>query len=45
MLTLVKLTDAEYLISSVASGLEDYYMGSGEAPGNDGQSWPHLGPL
>jgi conjugative relaxase-like TrwC/TraI family protein len=33
VLTLVKLTDAEYLISSVASGLEDYYMGSGEAPG------------
>ena len=33
MLTLVKLTNAEYLITSVASGLEDYYMGSGEAPG------------
>lgn len=33
MLTLVKLTGAEYLITSVASGLEDYYMGSGEAPG------------
>ena len=33
MLTLVKLTNAEYLITSVASGLEDYYVGSGEAPG------------
>jgi len=33
VLTLVKLTNAEYLISSVASGLEDYYVGSGEAPG------------
>ena len=33
VLTLVKLTNAEYLITSVASGLEDYYMGSGEAPG------------
>ncbi len=36
VLTLVKLTDAEHLITSMASGLEDYYMGSGEAPG----VWP-----
>ena len=33
MLTITKLRGAEYLISSVAEGLEDYYMGAGEAPG------------
>lgn len=33
VLTITKLRGAEYLISSVADGLEDYYMGAGEAPG------------
>ncbi|MGH9116780.1 MAG: MobF family relaxase [Acidimicrobiales bacterium] len=33
MLTITKLRGAEYLIRAVADGLEDYYMGSGEAPG------------
>ncbi|MGH9136168.1 MAG: MobF family relaxase [Acidimicrobiales bacterium] len=33
MLTITKLKSAEYLIRSVAEGLEDYYMGAGEAPG------------
>ena len=33
MLTITKLRGAEYLISSVAKGMEDYYMGAGEAPG------------
>ena len=33
VLTITKLRGAEYLISSVAEGLEDYYMGAGEAPG------------
>ena len=33
MLTITKLRGAEYLISSVAEGVEDYYMGAGEAPG------------
>ena len=33
MLTLVKLTNAEYVLSGVAAGLEDYYMGVGESPG------------
>ncbi len=33
MLTITKLKGAEYLISSVADGMEDYYMGAGEAPG------------
>ena len=30
---LAKLTDAEYVLEQVAAGLEDYYLGSGEAPG------------
>jgi conjugative relaxase-like TrwC/TraI family protein len=30
---LAKLTDAEYVLRQVAGGLEDYYLGSGEAPG------------
>lgn len=33
MLSLAKLTDAEYVLRQVAGGLEDYYLGSGEAPG------------
>ncbi len=33
MLTITKLKGAEYLIASVADGMEDYYMGTGEAPG------------
>ncbi len=33
MLRLAKLTDAEYVLTQVAAGLEDYYLGSGEAPG------------
>ncbi len=33
MLRLAKLTDAEYVLRQVAGGLEDYYVGSGEAPG------------
>ncbi|MGH9119129.1 MAG: MobF family relaxase [Acidimicrobiales bacterium] len=33
MLTITKLKGAEYLIRSVADGMEDYYMGAGEAPG------------
>ena len=33
MLRLAKLTDAEYVLDQVAGGLEDYYLGSGEAPG------------
>jgi conjugative relaxase-like TrwC/TraI family protein len=33
VLTVTKLRGAEYLIASVAEGMEDYYMGAGEAPG------------
>jgi conjugative relaxase-like TrwC/TraI family protein len=33
VLTITKLTDAEYLLSQVALGIDDYYMGVGEAPG------------
>ncbi|HVW31364.1 MAG TPA: MobF family relaxase, partial [Acidimicrobiia bacterium] len=33
MLRITKLADAEYLLRQVARGVEDYYMGSGEAPG------------
>jgi conjugative relaxase-like TrwC/TraI family protein len=33
VLTITKLVSAEYLISSVAEGVEDYFMGAGEAPG------------
>jgi conjugative relaxase-like TrwC/TraI family protein len=33
MLTVTKLRGVEYLIASVAEGLEDYFMGAGEAPG------------
>lgn len=33
MLRISKLTDAEYVLEQVAGGLEDYYLGRGEAPG------------
>ena len=33
MLRITKLADAEYLIAQVAMGIDDYYVGGGEAPG------------
>jgi conjugative relaxase-like TrwC/TraI family protein len=33
VLTITKLGGAEYLLSQVAQGVEDYFMGAGEAPG------------
>ncbi len=33
MLTVTKLGDADYLIDQVAVGVDDYYLGRGEAPG------------
>jgi len=33
MLRITKLADAEYLINQVALGIDDYYLGIGEAPG------------
>jgi conjugative relaxase-like TrwC/TraI family protein len=33
MLRISKLADAEYLIGQVALGIDDYYLGIGEAPG------------
>ena len=33
MLTVTRLTDAEYLISSVALSIDEYYAGVGESPG------------
>jgi len=33
VLTITTLADAEYLLRQVAMGVDDYYMGSGEAPG------------
>ena len=33
MLRISKLADAEYLIGQVALGIDDYYVGVGEAPG------------
>jgi conjugative relaxase-like TrwC/TraI family protein len=33
VLRISKLTDAEYVLEQVAGGLEDYYLGKGEAPG------------
>jgi conjugative relaxase-like TrwC/TraI family protein len=33
MLRITKLADAEYLINQVALGIDDYYLGVGEAPG------------
>ncbi len=39
MLTITKLRSAEYVITAVAVGMEDYYMGAGEAPGVWQGSW------
>jgi conjugative relaxase-like TrwC/TraI family protein len=33
VMTITKLRGAEYLLRSVADGVEDYFMGAGEAPG------------
>jgi hypothetical protein len=33
VLTVTALTNAEYLLGSVALGIDEYYMGVGEAPG------------
>ncbi|MCA1844160.1 MAG: relaxase domain-containing protein, partial [Actinobacteria bacterium] len=33
MLRIAKLANARYLLDQVAVGVEDYYMGAGEAPG------------
>jgi conjugative relaxase-like TrwC/TraI family protein len=33
VLTITKLNDAEYVISGVALGVDEYYTGTGEAPG------------
>lgn len=33
MLTVTRLTDAEYLISSAALSIDEYYAGAGESPG------------
>ena len=44
MLTLTELRDAEYVISSVALGVDEYYAGIGEAPGVwAGRFAPELG--
>ncbi len=39
MLTLTTLTDAEYLISSVALSIDEYYAGVGESPGAWSGKW------
>ena len=39
MLTLTALTDAEYLISSVALSIDEYYAGVGESPGVWAGKW------
>ena len=39
MLTLTALTDAEYLISSVALSIDEYYAGAGESPGVWSGKW------
>jgi conjugative relaxase-like TrwC/TraI family protein len=33
VLSVIKLADAEYTIGQVALGIEEYYLGEGEAPG------------
>ena len=33
VLTITKLSNAEYVLGQVAAGIEDLYVGSGEAPG------------
>ncbi|MGH9023882.1 MAG: MobF family relaxase, partial [Acidimicrobiia bacterium] len=44
MLTVTALRDSEYLITSVALGIDEYYAGIGEAPGVWAGSWsPELG--
>ncbi len=40
MLRVSKLTDAEYVLEAVAGGVEDYYLGGGEAPGVWPAAWP-----
>jgi conjugative relaxase-like TrwC/TraI family protein len=39
VLTVTALTDAEYLLSSVALGIDEYYVGVGEAPGVWAGGW------
>jgi conjugative relaxase-like TrwC/TraI family protein len=39
VLNVVELTNGEYLISSVALGVEEYYLGVGEAPGVWAGAW------
>jgi conjugative relaxase-like TrwC/TraI family protein len=39
VLTVTALTDAEYVLSSVALGIDEYYAGVGEAPGVWTGSW------
>lgn len=41
MVTLTKLANAEYLLGSVVHGLEEYYLGVGEAPGVWAGAWAH----
>ena len=44
MLTVTALTDGEYVLSSVALGIDEYYAGVGEAPGVWSGAWsPELG--
>jgi conjugative relaxase-like TrwC/TraI family protein len=44
VLTITKLRSAEYVLRSVADGMEDYFMGAGEAPGVWHGRWaPDLG--
>jgi len=44
MLSVIKLADAEYTIGQVALGIEEYYLGEGEAPGVWAGRWaPTLG--
>jgi hypothetical protein len=39
VLNVVALRDGKYLISSVALGIEEYYLGVGEAPGTWDGTW------
>jgi conjugative relaxase-like TrwC/TraI family protein len=41
VLTVTALTDAEYVLSSVALGIDEYYAGVGEAPGVWSGAWSH----
>lgn len=44
VLTVIKIADAEYTIGQVALGIEEYYLGDGEAPGVWAGRWaPTLG--